>query len=335
MTQPKLTFFCELAAPALATLFAETTLMRQLTTLGADVSLGILDLSPQRASVVQRLNESGVPTIAWLLLPQEQGYWFGAGNAAQAVSRYANFRRWSQEHHLRWSGIGLDIEPDIREMQNLKTNPWALLPRLAGRALDMERLHRAQLSYTGLVAHIHADGYRVDSYHIPWILDERKAGSTLLQRLAGLVDVPTDREVLMLYTSLGRPWGPAMLWTYGREAQSIGVGVTGGGVELTEAIPPLEWEEFSRDLLLAAQQTKDIHIFSLEGCVRQGFMARLVAFDWGQHASIPSRAAQMALARQCLRTGLWVSNHPGLILAGIAASLVLRGRCRKGGCSRT
>jgi hypothetical protein len=51
-------------------------------------------------------------------------------------------------------------------------------------------------------------------YQFPLIADERQAGPALLQRLA-LVDVATDREVWMLYSSFLRALGPRLIWAYG------------------------------------------------------------------------------------------------------------------------
>jgi hypothetical protein len=42
----------------------------------------------------------------------------------------------------------------------------------------------------------------------------------------GLVDVTTDREVWMLYSSFVRRLGPGFIWSYGAEASSIAVGST-------------------------------------------------------------------------------------------------------------
>jgi hypothetical protein len=53
---------------------------------------------------------------------------------------------------------------------------------------------------------------------MPPIADERRAGSTLLQRVLGLVDLSTDREVWMNYTSFMHGIGPGLLWSYGSEA---------------------------------------------------------------------------------------------------------------------
>ncbi|MBC7233593.1 MAG: hypothetical protein H5T68_10195 [Chloroflexi bacterium] len=328
MAQPQLTFFCELEADRLQRLFADEAVVKGLRAVQGSVSLGILDLSPERAAVVRLLNQHHIPVIAWQLLPKEQGYWFNVDNAPQAAARYQAFKEWTAEHGLRWDGVGLDIEPDIREMRQLTVDRWSLLPVLLQRGLDTERLRRAQMQYQILVAQIRADGYRVDSYQMPLIVDERRAGSTLLQRLAGLVDIAVDREVLMLYSSL-MPYGAALLWSYAPDAQSVGVGVTGGGVEIEGVTPspPLDWDEFSRDLLLAHCWTDDIHIFSLEGCVQQGFLSRLPDFDWEAPIVPPvESAAQVQRLRQALRAALWASAHPWLVTMGLLSILwMLRG----------
>lgn len=282
MSPPRLTFFCELDAEPLQSLFADPAITEHLRALGAGVSLGLVDLGAKRAEVVRHLNEAGVPVTAWLLLPMAQGYWFHQDNAPQAAARYEHFRAWTARQGLRWDGVGLDIEPDIHELRRALESRWRVLPELLPRLFRGGRLRRAWQAYGALVERIRADGHRVDGYQFPFILDERREGSTLLQRLSGVLELPVDREVLMLYSSFVRPYGPALLWSYGPEAQSIAVGITGGGVELPDSVDetPLGWEELSRDLRLARRWTEDLHLFSLEGCVRQGFLERLRDFDW-------------------------------------------------------
>ncbi len=63
---------------------------------------------------------------------------------------------------------------------------------------------------------------------------------------------------------------------------------TGGGVEMDGMDQtPLSWDEFSRDLRLARCSCDDIHVFSLEGCVKQGFIKPLLDFDWDSHVRKP------------------------------------------------
>ncbi|HEX8825445.1 MAG TPA: hypothetical protein VF794_36375 [Archangium sp.] len=313
MSPPRLTFFCELEAGPLEALFADPAVVEHLLALRASVSLGVLDLGPERAAVVRRLNQAGVPVIGWLLLPKAEGYWFHQDNAPQASARYEAFRAWTAEHGLRWDGVGLDIEPDIHELQRLLASRWRVLLALLPRLARGERLREARAAYGALVARLRADGHRVDSYQLPFIVDERRAGSTLLQRLSGVLDLPVDREVLMLYTSFVRPHGPGVLWSYGPDARCAGVGVTGGGVEVPGLIevPPLDWDEFTRDLRLARRWMEDLHVFSLEGCVRQGFLARLRDFDWRGPVETPPASARRLgwlrrVARGVLRVGAWL-----------------------------
>lgn len=328
MKPPRLTFACELPADALGELFADQAMIDTLVALGARVSLGLPDLSPSRAGVVKALNAAGVPVVAWLLLPKTQGYWFNADNGPQAVRRYAEFRAWTDEHNLVWDAIGIDIEPDLREMQALiKGEIGWLGPTLLRRAFDRARVARAQAIYTTLITQMHIDGYRVESYQFPFIVDERRANSSLLQQFFGVVDVPADREVLMLYTSFVRSGAPGYFWSYAGDADGIGIGSTGGGVDL-EGPAPLRWSEFVRDLRLARRWQDEILIFSLEGCVERGYLRRLKGFAWDGPVHVPERGAQQVdLVRHLFRGLLWIGSRPALLLAGLAL-LVALGRLR-------
>lgn len=332
MVKPHLTFFCELEAAALQELFDNPAVIQELQELQAGVSLGILDLSADRAAVVRCLNEAGIPVIAWQLLPKEQGYWFNAGNVHQAATRYAEFKAWTAEHGLQWAGVGIDIEPDMHEAEQLVRGKRRMLRTLLPRAFDYERMRRAQSEYNLLVAQMRVDGYKVDSYIFPLIIDERKAGSTLLRRLTGLVDVPSDREVPMLYSSLLRPRGAGTLWSYAPDVQAIAVGSTGGGVTVGSAdkVRPLGWSEFSRDLRLARRWCSAIYVFSLEGCVRQDLLRQLKVFDWDRPFTPPlDVAAQVNQFRRALGTGLWLSAHPLTMLSTFLAVVWLVSHLRR------
>ena len=331
--QPRFTFFCELDKDELQQLFADPRIVEDLLRLQASVSLALPDLSPERAAVVRHLNEVGIPVIAWQLLPVEQGYYFNVENAVQAVTRYRDFRAWTAENHLQWAGVGLDIEPDVFKFAQLfLQNKWRLVALLLGSAFNHERLRRAQAVYSTLVTQMRMDGYHVDSYQFPFIVDERRAGSTLLQRIAGIIDLPVDREVLMIYTSAVPAAGPSGLCSYAPDAQSIAVGSTGGGVKIGggSELASLDWEAFTRDLLLAHRWSQDIAIFSLEGCVRQGMLSRLLEFDWSQPVMLPSARSikRVERLRKTMRAILWASAHPFIVLSGVLIVAWLRARLR-------
>jgi len=315
----EITFFCELPAQELKKLFEDRFVFDDLKTLHAGISLGILDLSLELATVVQKLNRLGIPVTAWLLLPEEQGYWFNLSNHAEAASRYQAFKVWSEENQLEWAAIGLDIESDINELKRFTDERGAVIQKALKRLRDTKAYHNAKKAYEALVAQIHADGYLVESYHFPLIVDDREAGSTVLQRVAGLVEIAVDREVLMLYSSFFRPHGHSVLWSYAQKAQAIGIGNTGGGVQAgaLENVPYLSWDEFATDLRLARRSGKPIYVFSLEGCVTQGFLPRLVTFDWQAEVELP-RTALVSAGRSGLRGLLWAIERPLVVLAGLA-----------------
>lgn len=319
MGKPILTLACELAPELLNELFAAPELINDLKTMNASISLGILDFSPERVEVVRQLNKAGIPVTAWLLLPKEQGYWFNRDNSYEAITRYGQFKTWTAKNKLHWEGIGLDIEPDMRAIQELMKDRRAGFRRLLKNVVNSRRSQLSLIDYRALVAQIRSDGYFVESYQIPFIVDERKAGSTLIQSSFGIVDLQVDREVLMLYSSFIPNSGVSFLWSYAPDAQGIGVGSTGGGVDLGEGVmPSLDWHELKRDLLLARQKTDSIFIFSLEGCVKQNFIKDLVNFNWDETVIVPvGTAEKISRFRRLGRGLLWISAHPWLVIGGL------------------
>jgi len=325
---PQLTFACELDQARLAELFADPAVVGALLALKARVALMCSDYSDRRAGVVQRLNAAGVPVVGIPLLPLAEGYYFTTDNADRAAGSYQEFTAWTCRHELVWDGVGLDMEPDGRIFLQIADGPWGLVPMLGPRLLDRARPAWAKAAYRELVAQIRADGWPVENYQFPMIADERQAGSTLLQRLA-LVDVATDREVWMLYSSFLRALGPGLIWAYGPQAQAIAVGTTGGGPDIPDSpqMPTLNWEQLAGDLRLARHFCDQILIHSLEGCVWQGFLPRLRSFEWADLGGPPDGARAAAALRTSLRATLWASAHPSHVLA-MTAVLRLRGHDR-------
>ncbi len=323
---PHLSFFCELHGDVLTRLFEKPNIIEQLKGLNATVSLGVLDFSNERAAVVRRLNEAGIPVVAWLLLPKDQGYWFNVCNAPQATARYAEFKAWTDSLGLQWDGVGLDVEADIQELEELMFNKWRLPYTILKRGCSRKLLYDAEEAYQTLIDTISADGYRVDSYDFPFIIDEKRAGSRVFRSLTGTLNLTADRCVLMLYSSLFRPVGVGVLWNYAKETSATAVGITGGGVIIPgfKPPPPLNWEELSRDLLIARRWNSDIHIFSLEGCIEQDFLSRLKDFNWDGSVTHPRPWGTVIKAlRPLMVLLLWCSANLTVFTALLAAVLLI------------
>jgi hypothetical protein len=320
---PHLTFFCELESPALQSLFSDNSVIETLKSLRAGISLAIMDLSAERAEVVRRLNREGIPVVAWFLPPGQGWSGLSIHSAPFAKQHYQAFSQWSTAHSLIWESVGIDIQPDIADVQKFMGDRLQLLAHVFRRIFNRRRLVRAEGLYRSLVAQIRRDGYPVESYIFPFMADERSARSSLVRRTMGLVDVPVDREVMVVYSSFIRPYGVGVMWSYARDAQAFGLGSTEAG---TSPMPPLDWDEFSRDLRHAWHFSDLLYIFSLEGCVDQGFLERLTAFEWDLPVIEPTAQVRAVERwRRSIQSALWITSHLVMILLAIAGVLLLFG----------
>jgi hypothetical protein len=310
---------CDHGIEEAQTLFANPAVISALQNLHAEVAVAILDFSPQRADIVRRLNQQGIPVVAWIMLSKEQGYYLNADNAPEAVARISDFDQWTRSQDLQWAAVGLDVEPNFSQLIELRSHRWQLATTLLGRILDGGRILRAQKAYSTLIRQIQSRGYRIQIYEMPYVPAERSVHSSLPDRLLGTVNVHGDEDYLMLYTSYARAIGAGMIWSLGPHAQSIGIGSTEGNAAAGSGSGPLDWTEFSRDLIVASHFTTRIGVYDLEGCVRQGFLPRLKAMDWGQSVVIPAasirRAERLGFVARCV---LWLaSNSPWLLALGL------------------
>jgi hypothetical protein len=324
---PVLSFFNEMKGPEVRRFFEDARLIPTLQALRAEIRMGMIDLTPERAQVLRRLNEAGIPVVAWLLLPEEQGYWFHSGNGKQAIERYKDVEAWAEAEGIHFEGIGIDLELDINDAKLARSNPWALVRRLPARLYDKERITEGRRVYGELLRLIHQDGLPVESYFAPFIKDEARIGSTAIQQLTGVLDVPVEREIPMLYTSfMGNPYGMLKVYALDQHAPYVALGSTGGGVGDSSTFDTLTWEQLAHDIRMVAPVVKEIHIFSLEGCVQQRYLDKLVHFDYDQPvAAAPKEVdAVKSLQRNVLRVSR-ILSHPTLLFGSLILLVTLWG----------
>jgi hypothetical protein len=321
---PLLVFACDGATGELEHLFSQPGVISDLQQLHAGISLALPELSTERAALAQKLNQADIPVTAWLALPPEQGYYLNADNARAAEARFSDFDNWTKAYGLHWAGIGLDIEPGIQDFSAFRHDgKWHIVHILLARYFALGRVQHAREAYATLIQQMHARGYSVETYQFPFIADERKVHSTLLERLEGIVDVRGDREALMVYTSFHPALDSAMIWEYGPEAQAIVIGTT-VGPENDPHFAPLHWDAFSRDLLVAHHFSSVIGVYNLEGCVRQGFLARLKTMDWEQPVDIPAGAVRQAEAlRTRIQRAIWIGSYLSYFAAALLVAALL------------
>ena len=332
MTTPSLTFFCELQVDELVKLFSSRALIDQLVRMNGNLSMGIHDFSPERVKIVKKLTRAGVPVTAWLLLSPEEGYWTSLDTIHLTAKKYSEFLTWTRTNQLTWAAVGLDIEPRMDLMARLYENFSAQIPSLIQRYFSIHKFRSLRAEAQNLIRQIQSDGFAVETYQFPTVVDERMADSTVLGRCFGIPPLDADREVLMLYTSMFNRAGEAVLWSYASQATAVGVGSTGGGVSM-EGVPSLKklrWMELKRDLLIASHHARHLYIFSLEGCVEQNLMDRLETLDWQTPQGVPARKAQeIRLFRRVLRSVLWMFSHPVISFMIFFPPMYLFGRRKR------
>jgi hypothetical protein len=309
--QPQLGFACcDQGIAPMQALFADRDVIAALHDLHAQVAMAIADFSPERAQVVRFLNQQQIPVIAGVTLQTKDGPYFNADDAAEAPAQIAAFEKWTHENGLRWDAVGLDIEPNFGELAALKKHRWLLVTTLLRNSLDGKRIERAQEAYSALIRQIQSQGYPVETYTMPYGPLERNLHTTLLDRLLGTIDVRGNENDVMIYTSYARPVGSAIIWDLGPYTQGIVVGVTDGPPPAGSGNGPLDWDEFSSDLIVASHFTRHIGIYNLEGCVRQGFLPRLETLDWGGFVVIPAASVSRAKRHvMAFSIALWVGSN--------------------------
>lgn len=314
-------------------------LIADLKFLGAGVGLSTIDFSPARTQLVERLNAAGIPVHASIALAPDQGGYANAGNAPEVLKAFNAFDQWSTENHLKWQAVGLDIEPNLSDFAAARNHKVELIGLFFRRAFDGRRVVQAREAYTSIIRQMQSRGYSVETYQFPLIADERRAHSTVLERLLGIVDVRGNDEALMVYTSFNHKLDSAMIWEYGPDAQAIAVGSTAssGDAQTDQAFPPLNWDQFSRDLIVARHFSRTIGVYNLEGSIQQGFIARLKTMNWNQPVVIPPEAlTSAARLRKLAHVGLWLASRAVyvalmvlLLFAWFVSSLVRRRKRRR------
>jgi hypothetical protein len=336
-TRPQLFFFTELGdGLALREMLRPATL-DALVACGAGVAMALTSLDDVRAETARLLAARGIRLVAWLCLPSGEGFALNLSNYPRAADSYQAMRSWAAAEGLHFNAIGLAIEPPS---DGSEWSTWRALRGFA-RGLWLARDNAlepaARSAYLDLIATMRHDGYEVHTYQLPFVADDRRAGTTLVQRALDILDLAADVDVLMCGSDVPIDWldgdlGGALVESYGPVADAIAVGAV--DIADTPGDPALPWAALRRDLLLAAQHTDTIYVASLEHCVRAGLLPGIAALDWEAPARAGAgRRALIGALRTLLLSVLLVARHGQSMLAwagwALALALWLRGRRRQ------
>ena len=317
-----ISFFNEQKSPELVALFKDSSLIPNLQAIHGEIRMGTLDLNAERAGVVKKLNEAGVPVVAWLVLTEEDGYFSNSINADLSSKRYQEIKAWANQYQIKLKGIGLDFEIDMNDLKLARQSPFKLIYKMYARLYeDDSNFTMARLKYDTLVAQIKADGYEVEGYYMPYINDEAAAGKTSIQKMARFIKYETGKDIPMLYSSLNGN-GDGLLKIYGEDVKlyAAGLGSTGGGLDSSSL---LSYEQLVHDMNVAFKTVKEVHIFSLEGAVKAGMMPKLLNYKYDSTVAYDQKAIQSAISVQKkVKFISTILSYPTLFLVCILLILV-------------
>lgn len=326
---PRLILFSELAAEPLAELLEQPGVLDIVRRYGGTLAMALCDHGPARIELVRRLREQEIALIAWLQ-PDQEGAWLNLQNYPQAITGYQRFRAWATEHELEFAGVGLDMRLPLVQLEALYENGISGALQMLWESRWNQLFPAARSAYRDLFAEMRLHGYEVHTFHLPSLIDDRIAGTTLVQRALNMVYLPADVEALLCYSVFPfRPQpldtGGALVFGYGGFADAIAVGGAGHG----EATPLLTWPMLRRDLLLASHFTDTIYIFSLEALVAQDLLAALRGLDWqAKVAPDPGKRALLIALRSLMISWLLLVRFTPVLFgwAGwvVAAVLLLQ-----------
>ena len=321
--KPLLSFFNEMEGAEVKKLFSDTSLIPSLLQLNAEIRMGMLDLSPERAAVIKELNKAGIPVVAWLLLPKDEGYWFNSWNGDKAIERYHQVKKWADENGIVFKGIGLDLELDYNDIELWKHNRFKLFHKMIARLYDKGQVAKGKEVYQSLVSMIRKDGYPVESYYVPFVRYEAKSGKTAIQQLTGFLDITTDKDIPMLYSSfMGNAYGMIKVLAIDEHLKYVAIGSTGGGFDTT--LHTMTWDDLAHDIRLASQTADEIHIFSLEGAVQKGFLKRLIDFDYSVPVTPqPEEVKKVNSLKSNVATISSVLSYPTIFLTCVLIIIML------------
>lgn len=83
---------CDGSIEQMQALLVDREVIASLRDLHAEVAIPTLDFSPERAEVVRHLNQAGIPVVAWVELPKEEGFYLNTDNAPEAAARVPRWK---------------------------------------------------------------------------------------------------------------------------------------------------------------------------------------------------------------------------------------------------
>ncbi|MEM6800965.1 MAG: hypothetical protein AAF696_06145 [Bacteroidota bacterium] len=281
-SRPLLSFFSHSNSEEFQQLISRPGVLQSLQNMGAEIRIGIVEMNEARAKSIQTLNEAGIPVFAWIKALEVQGSTFRVDNASSLLKRYQSFKSWSDQYGLIWQGVGIDLRPKAEVMSSWVEEPVLSAWNSYLNLFNQKESELAKPLFQEFQEAVHQDGYVLETYVLPFAMDEDPEEASGLQYLTRILNVNSDRVIPLCYTSY--PFiSAASILDYGSRAQRVGLGSTSMPISPQKtSLQALDWEMLSRDLRLAHDVCKEIHLDNLEGIVANGWLEAIELFDFSE-----------------------------------------------------
>ena len=251
------------------------------------------DEQPELLSLAREAALEGVEVRPWLLLPEADGYWPGATNAAA----FAEASRRLMDVWGEPATLIVDMEMQFDRSMQLAALLAAEEPDLVAiltllrSGIDREGYAAATGIYAALVDEAHARGWRVLLTTLPQVLDDYEDGDDDIRQAFGipLEGIAWDAITFQAYSTLfgdflsNTSLGPYFVYDYAARAvqrfdarAGVDVGLVSAGVSASSVYEgPIDLQEDLSAALAAGVPSTRIHVYALDGIV-----ARIPSEAW-------------------------------------------------------
>jgi hypothetical protein len=169
---------------------------------GFGLALPLRHLTEATADALRLLTAAGVPFTLQLAAVNPPSDLFHVQNYPQARERFIQLRDWLKAEGLMPQALVLRVEPPAELPIAERGLNLRVLARHLWLAHENVLYQDAADAMAALCAEIRSAGMEVHSLQVPLVIDDRWAGTTLLQRAFDLIPIPADVELLLCRSSL-------------------------------------------------------------------------------------------------------------------------------------
>lgn len=231
-------------------------------------------------SLLKAAARKGVPVNAWLLLPEEDGYWFNEENLLEAREQVFGFLDWIEERGIPLRWIMFDMELSIDKVRAMEGGGLVdtMIPLLKEN-VDPAAFQQSTADYAQFVSELQERGYKVTAAAYPFVLDDLLDGDSEIQDAwnTPVIEVGFDEIYFMAYRTsfarlLGITPGPDLVYQYAGEARrefgTAGIMALGivGDVGMVSEEGYANPADLSVDVAAAyAGGSERVYVYSLDG----------------------------------------------------------------------